>query len=91
MDAYTRRMVVNCRPAESEPDSAAERRAVLDALARLPLRRRATLVPRYWEDLAVEQTARIMRSTVKGPSVRGLPTLRGLLTESFHESAERTR
>lgn len=78
---------------ESVADEHARRRLVLDALARLPLRRRATLVLRYWEDLSVEQTAQVMRcstATVKSQTVRGLQTLRGLLTESIHEPSERT-
>ncbi|THV34695.1 SigE family RNA polymerase sigma factor [Glycomyces buryatensis] len=48
-------------------------------LARLPLRQRATLVLRFWEDQSVEQTARILRcstGTVKSNTSRGLKTLR---------------
>ncbi|ADD43508.1 SigE family RNA polymerase sigma factor [Stackebrandtia nassauensis] len=88
------------RSTSEPPDRAAtgdtgseERRLVLDALAQLPMRRRATLVLRYWEDLSVEQTARVLRcspATVKSQTVRGLRTLRGLLTDSFREQIERT-
>lgn len=48
-------------------------------LARLPLKQRATLVLRFWEDQSVEQTARILRcstGTVKSNTSRALKTLR---------------
>jgi len=48
-------------------------------LARLPLKQRATLVLRFWEDQSVEQTARILHcstGTVKSNTARGLKTLR---------------
>lgn len=65
------------------PSSAVdERLVVLAALAKLPLRRRATLVLRFWEDLSVEQTAELMgcsAATVKSQTARALDTLRGLL------------
>jgi RNA polymerase sigma-70 factor (sigma-E family) len=57
-------------------DGRAEAAAIL---ARLPLRQRATLVLRFWEDRSVEETARILRcttGTVKSNTARGLQTLR---------------
>jgi RNA polymerase sigma-70 factor (sigma-E family) len=48
-------------------------------LARLPLKQRATIVLRFWEDRSVEQTAQILRcssGTVKSNTARGLKTLR---------------
>jgi RNA polymerase sigma-70 factor (sigma-E family) len=57
-------------------DDQAEAAAIL---ARLPLRQRATIVLRFWEDQSVEQTARILRcstGTVKSNTARGLKTLR---------------
>jgi RNA polymerase sigma-70 factor (sigma-E family) len=62
---------------------AVEDRMVLRAvLAALPARQRATLVLRYWEDLSVEETARILgvsTGTVKSQCARGLQTLRDRL------------
>lgn len=56
-------------------------------LARLPLKQRATLVLRFWEDQSVEQTARILRcstGTVKSNTARGLKTLREHHAKSNH-------
>lgn len=75
------------RPTRPE-DTPVERVAVLDALACLPKRQRATLALRFWEDQSVEQTAKIMRcspATVKSQTARGLRSLRGMLTDSFQE------
>lgn len=58
------------------PDDQSEAAAIL---AWLPLKQRATLVLRFWEDQSVEQTARILRcstGTVKSNTSRGLKTLR---------------
>lgn len=84
------------KPAETLPDGSHEpdgsdRIALVRALQQLPVRQRATLVWRFWEDQSVRQTARIMRcseNTVKTQTARGLRTLRGLLTESITESFE---
>lgn len=76
---------------ENGTDAPTERVAVLKALACLPRRQRATVVLRFWEDLSVEQTARIMRcstSTVKSQTAKGLRSLRELLTDSFQERLE---
>lgn len=62
-----------------------ERLSAVAALAELPARQRATLVLRFWEDLSVDETARIMRcsvGTVKSQTARGLQTLRGLYETS---------
>lgn len=56
---------------------------VLDELRRLPSGQRAAVVLRYWQDLSVEDTARLMgcsRSTVKTQAARGLDRLRAALT-----------
>jgi len=61
-----------------------ERDAVLQALARLAPRQRATLVLRFWEDMSVEQTADLLgcsTGTVRSQTARGLATLRGLLLD----------
>ncbi|HLU26811.1 MAG TPA: SigE family RNA polymerase sigma factor [Glycomyces sp.] len=58
-----------------------DRLTAVSALAELPPRQRATLVLRFWEDLSVEETARMLRcspGTVKSQTARGLQTLRGL-------------
>lgn len=54
------------------------------ALMRIPKRRRAALVLRFWADLPVEQVADIMNcstGTVKSQTARGLAQLRELLNE----------
>lgn len=64
-----------------DPGSPEERLAAVAVLAELPPRQRATLVLRFWEDLSVEETARLLRcstGTVKSQTARGLRTLRGL-------------
>lgn len=68
-------------PPEPPGDAAegGDRAEAAAILARLPLRQRATLVLRFWEDRSVEETARIMRcssGTVKSNTARGLKTLR---------------
>ncbi|SDE11971.1 SigE family RNA polymerase sigma factor [Glycomyces harbinensis] len=64
------------QPDASRPDDQAEAASIL---AKLPLKQRATLVLRFWEDQSVEQTAKILRcttGTVKSNTARGLKTLR---------------
>ncbi|GIG67270.1 SigE family RNA polymerase sigma factor [Phytomonospora endophytica] len=62
-----------------------QRLMLTEALQHLPRRQRAAVVLRFWEDLPVEQTAQIMgcsTGAVKNLTMRGLATLRGLLTDS---------
>jgi RNA polymerase sigma-70 factor (sigma-E family) len=59
-----------------------ERLRIHAALAHLPVRRRAVLVLRYFEDLTVQETAEALNcpeATVKSHTVRGLRTLREVL------------
>jgi RNA polymerase sigma factor (sigma-70 family) len=58
--------------------------AVGAALARLSNRRRTALVLRYFEDLSIEQCARVMRcsvGTAKSTTARALTALRAVLEE----------
>ncbi|MGC0416344.1 SigE family RNA polymerase sigma factor [Embleya sp. AB8] len=60
--------------------------AVRAALATVSPRQRAVLVLRFWEDLSVEETARILdvtTGTVKSQSARGLATLRLALGDAL--------
>lgn len=69
-------------------DQVADRRVVLDALAKLPLRQRQVIVLRFVEDLSVEQTADLLScstGTVKSQTSRALTRLRELLVD-FHGS-----
>ncbi|MEV0647669.1 SigE family RNA polymerase sigma factor [Phytomonospora sp. NPDC050363] len=68
-----------------------ERLMLTEALQRLPKRQRAAIVLRFWEDLPVEQTAQIMgcsTGAVKNLTMRGLATLRGLMTDSALEDIQ---
>jgi RNA polymerase sigma-70 factor (sigma-E family) len=52
------------------------------ALAALPVRQRATLVLRYWEDLPVHEVAKLLRcteGTVKSQSAKALTALRTMI------------
>lgn len=52
------------------------------ALASLPVRQRATLVLRHWEDLPVHEVARLLRcteGTVKSQCAKALTTLRTMI------------
>jgi RNA polymerase sigma-70 factor (sigma-E family) len=64
-----------------------DRMVLLSALAEVAPRQRAALVLRYWEDLSVEETAKVMRctaGTVKSQAARGLDALRDLVpTNTF--------
>lgn len=80
------------RPVEALPDTpmlqhdSAERMALLDALRTLPIRQRAVVVLRFWDDLSVQDTAAaldISEGTVKSHSSRGLAALR-LTLERTH-------
>lgn len=83
-------------PAEYLPDLEApgtgprdDRDVLVAALRRIPPRQRAVLVLRYWEDLSVEETARLLgcaAGTVKSQAARGLAALRPLLAGTAFES-----
>jgi len=70
-------------PEPSLPHSAADTRDVLrTALLRLPERQRAAIVLRYFEDLSVENAARVLGcppGTVKALTSRGMEALRASL------------
>ena len=74
--------VADPQPAASTADPAApaaDRLDLMSALARLPVRQRAVLVLRFWEDLPVDTVARALdlpSGTVKSLSSRGLEALR---------------
>ncbi|MFD1148694.1 SigE family RNA polymerase sigma factor [Saccharothrix hoggarensis] len=58
------------------------------ALARLPLGQRTVVVLRYWEDLSVTETARLLgrtEGTVKSQAAKGLAALRELLGRHVFE------
>lgn len=78
-------------PVAGGTDTQDRRIMVLQALAQLPTRRRATLVLRYWADHSVEETADIMgcsAATVKSQTSRALKTLRELLPHPLHDHLE---
>lgn len=78
-------------PIGDDTDASDRRMMVLAALAKLPIRRRATIVLRFWEDRTVEETAQIMgcsTATVKSQTARGLRTLRDLLPNVLSDSLE---
>lgn len=62
--------------------SVEDRLVLLRALAEVAPRQRAVLVLRYWEDLSVEETAKVLgctAGTVKSQAARGLDAMRGLV------------
>ncbi|WP_432190689.1 SigE family RNA polymerase sigma factor [Streptomyces sp. Tue6028] len=74
-----------------------QRSDLLDALATLPLRQRAVVVLRYWEDLSEHQVAEVLGCSVgnvKSQASRGLsklrrhPALTGYATDSTREREE---
>ncbi|MFE4368024.1 SigE family RNA polymerase sigma factor [Streptomyces sp. NPDC056835] len=80
---WTRERLVDSTP-EPEPTPAEaarieDRIVLLDALATLSAKQRSLVYLRYWEDLSVEESARIMNcssSTVRSSSSRALRILR---------------
>ncbi|MFG3299991.1 sigma-70 family RNA polymerase sigma factor [Micromonospora chersina] len=69
--------------AEHSAELLADREHLLDLLSQLPPRRRAVIVLRFWCDLSVEETARVLdisTGTVKSQAARGLESLRLLAT-----------
>ncbi|MFG2010936.1 SigE family RNA polymerase sigma factor [Micromonospora sp. NPDC048868] len=68
---------------DTEPDLA-DRELLLDLLGKLPERRRAVVVLRYYCDLSVEETAQILgitTGTVKSQAARALESLRLLAAD----------
>ena len=62
-----------------------DRLVLLAALAKVPAGQRAVLVLRYWEDMSVEDTARLLEcseGTVKSQAARGLQALRAQLDDT---------
>ncbi|MEV0647661.1 SigE family RNA polymerase sigma factor [Phytomonospora sp. NPDC050363] len=87
------------RPSEVLPElgsrdiaeSTGDRLTVVRAMLRLPERQRAAIALRYWEDLSVEETARILgcsSGSVKNLTMRGLARLREMLSEAVVQDIE---
>ncbi|GGM69194.1 SigE family RNA polymerase sigma factor [Dactylosporangium sucinum] len=69
-------------------DHLENRQVLKTALLRVPKRRRAVLVLRFWADLSVEQVAEILgcsTGTVKSQTSRGLDDLRNALGGALHD------
>ena len=91
--------VVSRHPAEVPPDEpgadhdalrGVRRRAVIDALARLPRRQREVLALRYYLDLSereIAETLEISPGAVKSHASRGAAALRVNLSELLEESS----
>ncbi|MBB5954576.1 RNA polymerase sigma-70 factor (sigma-E family) [Saccharothrix tamanrassetensis] len=83
-----RETVVEALPETPVPGSAPADFDVRAALAALPPGQRAVVVLRYWEDLSVTETARLLgrtEGTVKSQAAKGLATLRRLLGRHVFE------
>ena len=84
----TRRPHRRERPVEELPELATEppaRDSLEHALAAVPPRQRACLVLRFYDDLSVADTARLLgctEGTVKSQTSRGLEALRAVLADS---------
>jgi RNA polymerase sigma-70 factor (sigma-E family) len=85
------------RPTDAVPElpvrdaGSDDRETLLAALATVPQQQRAVLVLRYWEDVSIAETARILGITegaVKSASSRGLENLRRSLPELTLNGAE---
>lgn len=71
-----------------------ERLTLLDALAELPPRMRATVMLRFWDDLSVRDTASVLgctEGTVKSTTSKALGHLRDRLGESVATTRGDTR
>ncbi|MET9830665.1 SigE family RNA polymerase sigma factor [Streptomyces sp. NPDC006385] len=98
--AHQRRRSSTERATDAIPDRAAHdsghgdlslRLTLLQALARLPVKDRAVIVLRYWEDRSVEETADAMNvssAAVRTRCTRALGRLRELLGEDIGEYAK---
>ncbi|MEU4806702.1 SigE family RNA polymerase sigma factor [Actinosynnema sp. NPDC023587] len=83
-----RETVVESLPETSVPGDAPADFDVRAALAALPPGQRAVVVLRYWEDLGVAETARLLgrtEGTVKSQAAKGLAALRRLLGRHVFE------
>ena len=70
----------------AHPPPNEDRLLLMGVLAKMPPRRRAVLVLRFFEDLSVEETAEalgINEGTVKSQTARGLAAMRELLPEEY--------
>lgn len=79
-------------PAPEETARVGDRIVLLTALATLSPRQRSLIYLRYWDDLSVEEAARIMKcssSTVRSSTSRALGILRGRLAELAKSGLER--
>ncbi|WP_433261740.1 SigE family RNA polymerase sigma factor [Micromonospora vinacea] len=84
----SRELAMSAPPERGEEHPAELRMTLLDAVATLPLRDRAIIVLRYWDDLSVETTAEVVgvsTAVVKSQSMRSLNRLRELLGETRSE------
>ncbi|HEY1174942.1 MAG TPA: SigE family RNA polymerase sigma factor [Phytomonospora sp.] len=85
---FTRERVSDELPEPPGPDTAAvaaDRVTVVGAMLRLPRRQRAAIALRFWEDLSVEDTAKVLgcsTGAVKNLTMRGIQAMREFLTES---------
>jgi RNA polymerase sigma-70 factor (sigma-E family) len=80
--------VVPDPPGGDPTGPAALRLTLLEGLSRLPVRDRAVLVLRYWEDRSVQETAAILHlspGAVRNRSMRALDRLRELLGDQLSE------
>ncbi|GLW54635.1 SigE family RNA polymerase sigma factor [Kitasatospora phosalacinea] len=89
--AVARRLGLLASRPESSPGEDTDLRVTLmNALAELPVRARAMVVLRYWEDLSVETVADLLdcsTGTVKSQCSRALARLREQLGESYPYAA----
>jgi RNA polymerase sigma-70 factor (sigma-E family) len=80
---FQRERTVDAVPERAVADSASDL-DLREALDALPPGQRAVVVLRYWEDLSVTETARILgrtEGTVKSQAAKGLAALRDLLVD----------
>jgi RNA polymerase sigma-70 factor (sigma-E family) len=73
-------------PRTTGTDTLDDRMVLREALSRMPPRRRAVLVLRYFEELSVEETAAAMgcsTGTVKSQTARALAALRDLIPADY--------
>lgn len=93
---WTREVLIGAvpdTPTTSDPYLlVSERLALMDALAGLGPRQRATLLLRFWEDRSVEDTARVLgneSSTVRSQTTRALNALRVALDGASDQDPNR--